>query len=81
MLVNNAGVLEDWKSINDSDPDVWKHTWTVNVLGTYLATKALLPSMLSQKGGGTIINITSVGGLVTRPGASAYQSSKTQVTR
>ncbi|KAK9807466.1 hypothetical protein WJX73_010898 [Symbiochloris irregularis] len=80
VLVNNAGVLEEWKAINDTDPSEWQRTWMVNVRGIFLATKALLPSMLAHKGG-TIINISSIGGLLTRTGASAYQMSKTDVTR
>lgn len=80
VLVNNAGVLEEWLPINESDTEVWWNTWELNLRSLYLMTKAVLPAML-QRGAGTIINTTSAGGLRTAPGASAYQGSKTAVIR
>ncbi|KAK9812464.1 hypothetical protein WJX73_002026 [Symbiochloris irregularis] len=48
VLINNAGSLEEWKPINDSDPLEWWQTYEVNMRGVYLATKACLPIMLNQ---------------------------------
>ena len=75
ILINNAGYLEDFRPIVESDPDEWWKTWTINLCGPYLVTRAFLPIML-QGGDKQIINISSIGAHGTRPGASAYQSSK-----
>jgi NAD(P)-dependent dehydrogenase (short-subunit alcohol dehydrogenase family) len=80
MLINNAGRLETWRPIADSEPASWWETWEVNVKGTYLMTRAFLPLLL--KGGEkTIINLGSIGAHLTRPTASAYQSSKLALLR
>ncbi len=39
MLVTNAGVLEEWKPLADSDPDDWWGSWEINVRGAYLAAR------------------------------------------
>ena len=78
--VNNAGRLEAWHSIGNSDPALWWNTWEVNLKGTYLITRAFLPLLL--KGGEkTMININSIGAHLVRPGASAYQTSKLAILR
>ncbi|KAL8780396.1 MAG: hypothetical protein Q9213_006481 [Squamulea squamosa] len=75
IVINNAGVVSAASNIADSDTEDWWRAWTVNVRGTYLVTRALLPLML--KGGvKQIINVCSAGAHVIRPGLSAYQSSK-----
>ena len=80
ILVNNAGRLETWHSIGDTDPASWWKTWEVNLKGTYLMTRALLPLLL--KGGEkTIVNVNSIGAHLVRPGASAYQTSKLAILR
>ena len=80
ILINNAGYLEVWKPVAESDPSEWWKTYTVNVLGPYYVSRAMLPIMI--KGGmGQVVNIGSVGGLRTAPGASAYQASKFVLTR
>ncbi|KAL9034125.1 MAG: hypothetical protein Q9180_005580 [Flavoplaca navasiana] len=75
IVVNNAGVLGAIKPITESDPDEWWNTWTINLRGTYLVTRAFLPLML--KGGDKqIVNVGSVGAHCLVPGGSAYQPSK-----
>jgi NAD(P)-dependent dehydrogenase (short-subunit alcohol dehydrogenase family) len=49
ILINIAGVIGGMKLIADTDPEVWWHTWNVNIRGPYLVTRAFLPLML--KGG------------------------------
>ena len=79
-LINNAGYLETFTPIADSDPDEWWKTWTVNLRGPYLVTRAFLPLML--KGGDkTIVNLSSVGAHGKRPGASGYQTTKMALCR
>jgi NAD(P)-dependent dehydrogenase (short-subunit alcohol dehydrogenase family) len=80
ILINNAGYLESWQPIADTDPIQWWKAWEVNVKGVYLMTRAFLPLLL--KGGEkTIVNISSIGAHYVRPGASAYQTTKFAVLR
>lgn len=80
ILVNNAGYLETWEKLADSDPDEWWKSWTVNIRGPYLVTRALLPLML-RGGDKTIVNLSSIGAHRTAPGASAYETSKFALCR
>ena len=80
ILINNAGTIEEFKPTTDSDPEQWWQTWTVNVRGTYLLTRALLPLIL-EGGDKQIIMLTSIGAVMPAPGASAYQISKLALLR
>jgi 3-oxoacyl-[acyl-carrier protein] reductase len=75
LLVNNAGGGIERRSVVESDPAVWTRDMTVNLVGPYLVTRALLPLMIAS-GGGRIINVGS--GMGHRPGAgdSAYRVGK-----
>jgi NAD(P)-dependent dehydrogenase (short-subunit alcohol dehydrogenase family) len=80
VLVNNAGYLEGFLSVADSNVDDWWKVWDVNVRGVYLVTRAFLPLLL--KGGmKTILNTSSIGAHLIMPGASGYQVSKLAVLR
>ena len=74
VLVNNAGI-DPGGSVADLDPAVWNKVLAVNLTGPFLTTKAAIPHMI-QGGGGSIINISSLGGLRCLPGMPAYNSSK-----
>ncbi|KAH7054324.1 hypothetical protein B0J12DRAFT_718162 [Macrophomina phaseolina] len=77
VLVNNAGYLDKPVAIADSDPDEYWRAFEVNVRGTYLVTRALLPLLLRDGHGlKTVVNVASMGALSLRPGGSAYQTSK-----
>ena len=80
VLVNNAGYLGRFEKLLDGDVDDWWSNWTVNIRGTYLASRAFLPIVLksAQK---TIINITSAGAHHIFPGASGYQTTKLAIMR
>ena len=80
ILINNAGVMEEFKPTLDSDPDQWWQTWTVNIRGTWLLTRALLPLMLKE-GDKQIIMLSSIGAFMPAPGGSAYQMSKLALLR
>ncbi|ETS82152.1 hypothetical protein PFICI_07154 [Pestalotiopsis fici W106-1] len=80
VLINNAGYLEDWKPLADSDPTEWWKTWDINIKGTYLCSKYFIPLLL--KGNlKTNILTSSYGGIVHWPGASGYQTTKFAVCR
>ncbi|OJJ02989.1 hypothetical protein ASPVEDRAFT_151576 [Aspergillus versicolor CBS 583.65] len=75
VLVNNAGYLETWRPIAESNPADWWHSWEINVKGAYLMMRTFVPLLL-QGTLKTIINISSIGILYRSPGSSAYQTSK-----
>ncbi|KAJ5226547.1 NADP(+)-dependent dehydrogenase [Penicillium citrinum] len=80
ILINNAGYLEEWKPIAESDPSDWWRTWEVNIKGTYLVTHFFIPLLLKSQTK-TIINISSGGAHAMFPGASAYQTTKFAMCR
>ena len=73
-LFNNAGIA-DFGSVHDSTPESWQRIWAVNVTGTMLMSRAVLPEMIAAKRG-AIVNVGSVAGLVGIPGMAAYCAAK-----
>ncbi len=74
VLVNNAGYgLE--APIEESPMDEIRRQFEVNVFGAIAVAKAVLPYMRKRRAG-RILNITSMGGLVTFPGVGIYNASK-----
>jgi cyclopentanol dehydrogenase len=75
MLVNNAGIIIR-KGIEETSVEEWDRTQAINVRGVFLGTKCAIPAM-RQAGGGSIINISSIAGLVgSTYGAASYIASK-----
>ena len=75
ILVNNAGVLIN-KPIEDMTLTDWRGVMAVNLDGVFLGTKHATGAM-KKSGGGSIVNISSVAGLVGMGGgSSAYSASK-----
>ncbi len=74
VLVNNAGMAASVKT-TEMDDNLWERILRVNLTGTYLCTKAVLPGML-KRGYGRIINIASMGGKVGLLYSAAYCASK-----
>jgi NAD(P)-dependent dehydrogenase (short-subunit alcohol dehydrogenase family) len=74
VLVNNAGYGHEG-TLEESPIEELVRQFNVNVFGAVAMTKAVLPSMRVRRTG-HIINITSMGGLVTFPGISYYCGSK-----
>ena len=74
ILINNAGIGHFAKFL-EMEPAQWEHIIQVNLMGTYYATRAVLPSMIARQTG-DIINISSTSGLRASAGSSAYSASK-----
>jgi 3(or 17)beta-hydroxysteroid dehydrogenase len=74
VLVNNAGVIF-YKKIEDTSLFEWRRLMSVNLDGVFLGVKFAMEAM-KKTGGGSIINISSVAGLVGNPNAAAYHASK-----
>lgn len=73
-LVNAAGV-GSFASVEDLSLPEWEQQLRVNLTGTFLVCRAVLPPMLAR-GGGDIVNILSIAAKVVFPGAAAYCASK-----
>ncbi|MBU8816648.1 SDR family NAD(P)-dependent oxidoreductase [Mycolicibacterium goodii] len=78
VLVNNAGYA-NMSAIEDVDIDDFRAQIETNFFGVVRLTRAALPVMRSQRAG-HIVQISSVGGRLVRPGLAAYQSAKWAVT-
>ena len=78
VLVNNAGYA-NMAAIEDFDFDDFRAQVDTNFLGVVRLTQAALPVMRTQRSG-HIVQVSSVGGRLTRPGLAAYQSAKWAVT-
>lgn len=74
ILVNCAGVFHD-KSIEDTTLESWRRVIAINLDGVFLGTKAAIAPM-KKNGGGSIINLSSAGGIIGTSDSSAYNASK-----
>ena len=74
VLVNNAGIYRQ-VSIEDTSEELWDSIFEINAKGVFLGTKAVIPEM-RKAGGGSIINISSVAGLIGSWRAPAYGATK-----
>lgn len=75
ILVNNAGIAV-LKHMDVLEPADWHRQIEVNMTSVYLGCRAGLKQMRSQGQGGSIVNFSSVAGLVGIPGTAAYAASK-----
>ena len=74
VLVNNAGIWRGGR-VEDTTVEDWDAILDVNAKGVFLGTKIAIPEM-RKAGGGSVINISSVAGLVGGPRSTAYTASK-----
>lgn len=74
ILVNNAAVMPAGK-LHETDPADFDRCLRVNLRGTYLVSRAVIPGMLEQ-GAGSIIHMASVTGVLGLPGLAAYTATK-----
>ncbi len=80
ILVNNAAVTS-WVELKDLEgltDDLWAEVLDVNLKGTFYCSRAAVPAILSR-GGGSIVNISSVGGIDGWGSSMAYCASKAGV--
>jgi 3(or 17)beta-hydroxysteroid dehydrogenase len=74
ILVNNAGVAL-FKKIEDTSLEEWRRVMSINLDGVFLGTKYAIGAM-KKSGGGSIVNMSSIGGIIGPPDGSAYSASK-----
>lgn len=74
VLVNNAGIVHR-TGLLETDAASFERVLDVNALGTFLGMKAVVP-LMSEGGGGSIINVSSTAGVTGFPGIIGYTASK-----
>jgi 3-oxoacyl-[acyl-carrier protein] reductase len=75
VLMNNAGILDDYLPAADTPTDVWRRVLGVNLDAQFFTSRALIPQMV-ERGDGAIINVASTAGLNGGNGGAAYTTSK-----
>ncbi|MFO0754864.1 MAG: SDR family oxidoreductase [Byssovorax sp.] len=74
-VFNNAGVVRRGALIHETRPEDWDEVLAVNLRGSFLVTRAFLPSMLAA-GRGRFIHVSSISATLGSPGAASYAASK-----
>ena len=80
ILVNNAGVYGPMGNLEEVDWTKWVEAIQINLFGTVLMCRAMIP-LLRSRGYGKIINLSGGGATAPLPRISAYAASKTAVVR
>src|SRR5258708_1258982 len=75
VFVNNAGILRD-KTLLKMDEALWDAVITLHLKGTFLFTPTAAKQMISQGGGGRIVNTTSLSGMLGNFGQANYSAAK-----
>jgi len=79
VLVNNAAVILS-KDLLDTSEEEWNEVMGVNVTGVFHHCRAALPTFIAQRNG-SIVNVTSISGMVGLPQQAAYCASKGAVVQ
>ncbi len=75
ILINNAGIMDDFMPIDQVSNELWTKVLNVNLNGPFFTCREVIPIMLNQ-GTGSIVNISSIGGLNGARAGAAYTASK-----
>lgn len=75
VLVNNAGISGADKPTHELSVEEWETVQAVNVRGVFLCTKYAIPRM-KDAGGGSIVNLSSIYGIIGAPDIPPYHASK-----
>lgn len=77
ILVNNAGI-GSMANIEDESLETWRHVHAVDLDSVFLGCKHAIPIM-ARSGGGSIVNISSISGIIASHNLAAYNSAKAAV--
>jgi 2-hydroxycyclohexanecarboxyl-CoA dehydrogenase len=77
VLVNNAGIRK-FTHLVDATPESWQDIISVNLLGTAYCAKAAMP-FLRESATGTIVNVSSVYGVIGRKNMGQYDATKAAI--
>lgn len=75
IVVNNAGINETPAPVHEISDEIFDKIMNTNLKGVFYGMKATLPEII-KRGGGAVVNVSSVGGLIAAPGISPYCASK-----
>ena len=75
VLVNNAGIMDNFEAAGDIEDENWERIFAVNTTSVMRATRKVLPIFL-EKEQGVIINVSSIGGLYGARAGATYTASK-----
>jgi NAD(P)-dependent dehydrogenase (short-subunit alcohol dehydrogenase family) len=75
VLVNNAGISGTNKPTHKIESEEWDQVIRVNVKGVFLCTKHVVP-YLQRNNGGSVINLSSIYGIISAPDLPPYHASK-----
>lgn len=78
VLINSAGIAGPTSALAEYPPEAWRKVQQVNVDGTFLTCRAVVPGMTARNYG-RIVNVASIAGKEGNPNASAYSASKAAV--
>ena len=76
ILVNNAGVMDNYTPVGDVLDEDWDRVMKINLYGPMTAIRYVLPIMMEQPNGGSIVNVASVTGAHGGRSGAAYVTSK-----
>lgn len=74
-LINNAGVRAAWRPLTGYSLADYREVIDVNQIGVFLGMREVAPA-ITEAGGGTIVNVSSVAGMIGVAGSIAYTASK-----
>ena len=77
ILVNSAGI-QRYGTVVETDEATWDDVFAVNVKSIYLVSHLAIPAM-RRRGGGAIVNVSSVQAFANQPGVAAYAASKAAI--
>ncbi len=75
LLINNAGIMDNFTPLHELTDELWTQVMGVNVEGPMRLTRAVLPLFMEKKSG-SIVNVSSIGGLNGSRAGLAYTASK-----
>lgn len=77
ILVNSQGI-QRYGTVEETEESLWDEVMTVNVKSMYLTARFAIPEM-RKRGGGAIVNVSSVQGVATQTNVAAYSTSKSAI--
>ncbi len=76
VLVNNAGIMDEFRPIGEVSDEQWKRIMDVNLVGPMYAMRKAVRVMCEQETGGNIVNVASIGGIRGCRAGATYTASK-----
>jgi NAD(P)-dependent dehydrogenase (short-subunit alcohol dehydrogenase family) len=75
VAVNNAGISGEFRKAAEHTPETWSQVLSINLTGVFYGIRAQVPAML-RRGGGSIVNISSILGQVGHVDLAPYVAAK-----